>query len=316
MPFNRGHESTGGLQTPNQVILGTRSSRLALWQTNRIIQAFTAVSQSIKFETVPIVTSGDAAVGVISALGVVGVFTRELELALHAGKIDVAVHSLKDLPTAQRGGLKLGAVCVREDVRDVLISEGIPFDELPAGARVGTSSPRRVAQLRALRTDLRFEPMRGNVETRLEKVRTGQVDATVLAAAGLLRLGLESRITEYFAVDRVTPAPGQGALAVQCRGDDTGMLRLLEAIDEPAVRAATEAEREFLDILEGGCTAPIGAYAHIMGDDLHMTGVVVSMDGVKKIAVEVRGSVTDAKSLGREAAKQALARGAKGLVRE
>ncbi len=316
MPFNRGHESRGGLQIPKHVVLGTRRSRLAIWQTNRIIQAFTVVSQSIECETVPIVTSGDAATGVISTLGMVGVFTREIELALHTGKIDVAVHSLKDLPTAPRDGVRVGAICVREDVRDVLVSGGILFDELPTGARVGTSSPRRVAQLRALRADLRFEPMRGNVETRLEKVRTGQVDATVLAAAGLLRLGLESRITEYFAVDRVMPAPGQGALAVQCRADDVGMLRFLEAIDEPAVRAATEAEREFLSVLEGGCTAPIGAYAHVVGDDLHMTGVVVSEDGVKRIAVDARGSVADAKSLGRDAAKQALTRGAKELLRE
>jgi hydroxymethylbilane synthase len=313
MPFNARDESAVAA-IGSRIILGTRQSPLALWQTNRIIASLTAAYPALTCDIKSIVTTGDASDAAIPSLDAVGVFTRELEVALREGVVHAAVHSLKDLPTMPRPGLALGAICLRDDPRDALVSRGVAFVDLPTGARIGTSSPRRMAQILALRSDLCPEPIRGNVETRLQKVRTGEYHAAVLAAAGLHRLGLESEISEYFSVERMMPAPGQGALAVQCRSDDPSTLELLATIDESAMRAAVEAERAFLSVLEGGCTAPIGAYANITGNTLHVAGLVVSPDGKRSVFVEIQGTPDDPTSLGREAARQAIQRGAQGLM--
>jgi hydroxymethylbilane synthase len=248
-----------------------------------------------------------------AAAGGKGLFTEELENALRSGEIDLAVHSLKDLPIDDAPGLTLGAICTREDARDVLISRtGWTLDTLPHGARVGTSSLRRSAQLLAARPDLTLLPLRGNVDTRIRKAMQGDYDAIVLAAAGVLRLGLGEHITEYLSFDRMLPAPGQGAMSVQCRADDAATRELVAMIDDPASRAAVTAERAFLRGLGGGCSAPVAAYAQSPTSNLKphisLVGLVASTDGRHVIRVSSEG--TDPLSLGIELAQRALGQGA------
>ena len=249
------------------VVLGTRASPLARAQTERVAASLRAAWPGLVCEARPIVTRGDRTQRSgepLPAIGGKGLFTAELEQALRAGEIDLAVHSLKDLPTEEAAGIVLGAVCQREDVRDCLVArDGLTLAALPARAVVGTSSLRRAAQLRALRPDLEVRSVRGNVDTRIRKVREGELDAVLLAAAGIHRLGLEDAVTEWLPPEVMLPAPGQGALAVQCREGDEALLALLAAIDDPAARAATAAERGFLRALGAGCTAPVAAYAEL-----------------------------------------------------
>jgi hydroxymethylbilane synthase len=237
------------------------------------------------------------------------VFTEELEAALRAGDIDVAVHSLKDLPIEEANGVTIGAVPAREDVRDALVAgQHASLDSLPHGATVGTSSLRRSAQLLAYRRDLQVRSIRGNVETRIRKVDGGEYDAAVLAAAGLRRLNLEKRASEMLSLDVMLPAPGQGALAVQCRTDDSRVRAICAQIDDANVRRAVEAERAFLHGLGGGCAAPVAAYAMVEGKRIQMRGLVAAPDGER--VVRVSGSADDPFELARELVQQAAEQGA------
>ncbi len=294
------------------VVLGTRTSALARAQAERVAAQLTAGRPGLAFDVRPIDTQGDrtqASGEPLPEIGGKGLFTAELERALRDGDIDVAVHSLKDLPTEDSPGVVMGAVCARDDVRDCLVArDGLDLHELPEGAVVGTSSLRREAQLRALRPDLVIRSIRGNVDTRVRKVSEGAYDAVVLAAAGVRRLGLEGAVSEWLSTEIMLPAPGQGALAVQCRGGDERMLELLAVIDEPSTRSETEAERSFLRALGGGCSAPVGAHAEIVGAGrVRLEALVASVDGRDVVRVSGDG---EPRELGERLARDALARGA------
>jgi hydroxymethylbilane synthase len=269
----------------------------------------------LQFETEMFTTTGDRTLDApFPEIGGKGLFTAELENALLRGEIDVAVHSLKDLPIDNAPGLVLGAICERADARDVVISrKREKLATLRAGARIGTSSLRRAAQLLAYRPDLDIAAIRGNIDTRVEKAMTGGYDAIILAAAGIGRLELEAHISEFISFDVMLPAPGQGALAVQCRADDTRTLGLLRALDHAPTRAAVTAERAFLARLGGGCSSPVAAYAEwLEGGSLHLDGLVASLDGTNVIRVSSSGR--DPLEVGARAAADALERGAAELV--
>jgi hydroxymethylbilane synthase len=298
--------------------LGTRGSALALEQTRRIAARLAAADPSIRTEAHVIRTRGDRDPDTpLPQMGEKGVFTDELERALLAGEIDAAVHSLKDLPVvAPQPGIQLAAVCCREDARDALVARhGARLASLPEGAVVGTSSTRRTAQLLAVRPDLKPLPVRGNVQTRCSRVQDGDYDAVVLAYAGLLRSGMESLITDVLPLETFLPAPGQGALAVQCRSDDESALAALARIDEVTVRACTDAERSFLAELGGGCSLPVAALAEVDPDGrIRMRGLVVAADGSKRVSVGGAGRLADAAVLGREMAAVAVQQGALELL--
>jgi len=301
---------------PGSIRAGSRRSRLARFQTGIVLERLAATSDGLETRTILFDTKGDRTRDQpLPEIGGKGLFTAELEDALRRGDIDIAVHSLKDLPTADAPGLVIGGILDRADVRDALVaSAGRTLDDLPAGAVVGTSSNRRTAQLRMMRSDIEVRSVRGNVPTRVEKVRTGEYDAVVLAVAGLDRLGMGDAITEIFDPDRMLPAPGQGALAVQCRADDEVTRGLLESVEDPDVRAAVTAERAFLERLEAGCSSPVAAYAGIDGDRVMLQGLVASLDGATVIRLKAEGA--DARALGLELAEQAFARGAGEVMRD
>jgi hydroxymethylbilane synthase len=269
---------------------------------------------SLRFETCELSTQGDRTPDrPLPEIGGKGLFTEELETALRHGQIDLAVHSLKDLPIEPEGDLCLGAIPPRADARDVLVSRsGRGLQALPPRSTVGTSSLRRQAQLTAYRPDLDSRPLRGNVETRIRKVLEGEFDAAVLAGAGLLRLGLESEIAEWIPLEVMLPAPGQGALAIQCRADDREVLALLKPLDDPATRSAVTAERAFLESLGGGCSTPVGAYAQYDSDGLVLKAIVASTDGRR--VIRLNGQGRDPLRLGRQTALQALAQGAEAVM--
>jgi hydroxymethylbilane synthase len=295
-------------------VVGTRASKLALWQTRRILEMLRSAWGDVQFETRHFTTKGDKALDrPLPEIGGKGLFTEELENALRLGEIDAAVHSLKDLPVENAPGLTLGAIAERAPADDCLVARnGWTLQTLPEGAVVGTSSIRRRAQLLAVRPDLDLRSIRGNVETRVNKVAEGLFDAAVMARAGLERLGLADRITDRIGFDEVLPAPGQGALAVQCRAGDAEVMPMLAAIDDAGVRAAVTAERTFLEGLGGGCSAPVGAFATTDRSappwDLEMKGVVGSPDGSRMIRLSGRGN--DPVALGDATAREALDRGA------
>ena len=292
--------------------LGTRSSRLALWQSDRVASLLRA--RGAECDLVPIETRGDDIPDrPLPEIGGEGVFTERIESALRESRIDIAVHSLKDLPVEDQDELCVGAVLGREEVREVLVSRGgRRLEQLPAGAVIGSSSTRRQAQLLALRPDLVVKPIRGNVETRIRKVESGEYDATLLAAAGVLRLGLGGKITQWLPLSDFLPAPGQGAIAVQCRAGDDATRRLLAGIDEPSLHAETDAERGFLRALGGGCSAPVGAFARLDGSRMRLTGRVSSLDGLR--VVDVEGDGADPAELAAALARQALGEGASQLM--
>lgn len=296
------------------LVLATRPSPLARAQTELVRAALAQAFPGVPLTVRVIVTRGDRVLDrPLPEIGGKGLFTLELEQALRAGQADLAVHSLKDLPIEDASGLRLGALLERADPRDVLIAPGADgLQDLPPGARVGTSSLRRAAQLLAARPDLQPQPVRGNVETRLRKVEQGECDAALLAAAGLLRLGLHDRIAAWLPLEVMLPAPGQGALAVQCRADDRRALELLAPLDHAPTRAAVEAERAFLAALGGGCSAPVGACAVNEGAGLWLRGVAAAADGQSLVRVEGRGQEPGA--LGRALAARALAQGAAAAV--
>ena len=300
--------------------LGTRRSALAMAQAGGVADALRANGFAV--DLVEIVTEGDRSPAALTTLGGTGVFVTELRQRLLDGDIDLAVHSLKDLPTAPAEGLTLAAVPVRADARDVLVArEGMTLADLPAGSRIGTGSPRRAAQLRALGLEFDVVPIRGNVDTRLRKVGD-EVDAVVLAAAGLARLGRLDEATEVLDPVQLLPAPGQGALAVECRvGDEALEAVLREGLDDPLTRAAVTAERTFLAALEAGCTAPVGALADVAlgdtGDDeIYLRGAVVAIDGSHALRLSATGPVEDSVGIGHRLAAQLLEEGAADLIGE
>ncbi|QNG36203.1 hydroxymethylbilane synthase [Geodermatophilaceae bacterium NBWT11] len=299
--------------------LGTRRSRLALTQSQHVADAITAAS-GVPVELVHITTEGDRSAAAITQLGSTGVFVSALRDALHAGTVDLAVHSYKDLPTAEEPGLTIAAVPARQDPRDALVArDGLTLGELPVGSTVGTGAPRRVAQLRALGLGLEVVPIRGNVDTRMGKVSSGELDAVVLARAGLARLDRLEAVTEVLDPLQVLPAPAQGALAVECRSDDATTRSLLAALDDAGVRACVVAERTVLATLEAGCSAPVAAHAEIGeaedgGDELYLRASVTAIDGSDAVRGSVSGPAADPARLGRELAAELLDRGAAALM--
>jgi hydroxymethylbilane synthase len=302
--------------TPATLRLGTRASALALAQAQTVAAALAATGRTV--DLVEITTHGDLSREPLAAIGGTGVFVSALRDALLTDRIDLAVHSFKDLPTAPADGLTVAATPPREDPRDVVVArDRLTLAELPPGARVGTGAPRRVAQIRALGLGLDLVPVRGNVDTRLQRVADGTLDAVVLARAGLARLGRLDEITEVLDPLQMLPAPGQGALAVECRVDDD-LVDALRVLDEPTTRSAVTAERSLLAALEAGCTAPVGAYAEAAeGDDgleLYLRAVVVSLDGAESIRKSATGPLTAAERIGRDLAADLLDDGAGALV--
>lgn len=299
------------------VVIGTRGSALARRQTAAVIELLQRAWAALECEERVIDTHGDRTQQSgepLPEIGGKGLFTAELELGLREGALDLAVHSLKDLPTEEASGVSIGAVCLRQDVRDCLVSrDGLRLTDLPDGAVLGTSSLRRAAQVRALRPELEIRSIRGNVDTRVLKVREGEYDAAVLAAAGMRRLELEDEVTEWLEPVVLLPAPGQGALAVQCRDGDERVLGLLARIDDPAARATTTAERAFLSQLGGGCAAPVAAYASVVGNQVALEGLVASPDGTRVVRVSGEGEPTE---VGERLAHEALVAGADRILRD
>lgn len=297
--------------------VGSRASALAMRQAEMAVAALKRAHPDVTFEIVQFTTKGDRDLEhSLPEIGGKGVFTEELERSLLAGEIAVAVHSLKDLPTEQSRGLEVAAVLERADPRDVLVSRSRKtLADLPPSPAVGTSSTRRAAQIAALRPDVRLLELRGNVPTRVKKALApdGPYDAIVLAAAGLDRLGLAPAVSERFSPERLLPAPGQGAIALQCRTSDP-VRKLVAVVNHEATWAAVTAERAFLAGLEGGCAAPVAAYARLAGGKLVLHGLVASGDGRKVLRFDTSGAPADAESLGRSLAERALAAGAAELM--
>jgi hydroxymethylbilane synthase len=290
--------------------IGTRASALARWQTDHVIELWRSVEPTLATTIIDLTTTGDdLADAPLEVMEGTGFFTSTLERALLERRIDIAVHSFKDLPVEVTPGLVVAAVPLRGPVEDALCArDGRTLEQLAPGARVGTSSLRRGAQLRAIRPDLDYRPLRGNVPTRLERVARGDLDAVVLARAGLERLGLAARVTEVFPIERVLPAPAQGALAIQVRADDTALARRLAALDHAPTRRAVTAEREVLHLLRGGCSVPVGAHARITRESVTVTAGVFAPDGTHAVRAERTGS--DPTAVGAATARVLLDRGA------
>ena len=297
-----------------KLLFATRPSKLARWQTQWVIRALQDLHPALECEEKVITTQGDKILDKpLPEIGGKGLFTQELESELLSGAVHCAVHSLKDLPVENPAGLTVGCIPKRAEVRDVLISaKGHTVSTLPTGASLGTSSLRRAAQILALRPDVHIQSLRGNVDTRLRKAQEGQYDAIILAGAGLTRLGLENHVTEWLSLDVMLPAPGQGALAVQCRAQDTATLALLAALEDETTRTCVTAERAFLSRLGGGCAVPVAAYAEANDrypeSGIRLTGLVISEDGRKFVKVQDEG--TGPLELGQGLAEKAIRQGA------
>ncbi|MFC8422006.1 hydroxymethylbilane synthase [Streptomyces sp. NPDC057236] len=315
--------------TEKALRLGTRRSKLAMAQSGQVAEAVSQVTGR-PVELVEITTYGDVSREHLAQIGGTGVFVAALREALARGEVDFAVHSLKDLPTTQPDELVVAAIPVREDPRDVMVTrDALKLADLPRGARIGTGSPRRMAQLNAYARshgmDIETVPIRGNVDTRIGYVRKGELDAVVLAAAGMNRIGRSDEVTDFLSVDTVLPAPGQGALAVECAADDAELIAALAELDDPFTRAAVTAERSLLAALEAGCSAPVGALADLLTDgqsvkEMRLRGVVGSTDGSTLVQLSTTGPVPEtheaAMALGRELAAEMLTQGAAGLMGE
>lgn len=290
------------------LIIGSRGSALALWQANWIRAQLGGAAGGIQV----IRTTGDRITDVpLAQVGAKGLFTKEIEDALLAGEIDVAVHSLKDMPTELPEGLTLAAIPEREDVRDAVV--GLRLDQLKAGARVGTSSLRRSAQLKAMRPDLDLRPVRGNVDTRIRKLEEGEFEAIVLAAAGLRRLGLAGRIAELLEPSVMLPATGQGALAVETRASGRGFDEV-QPLNHSATRVAVTAERAMLRALGGGCQVPIGGYARVRNGSVELDGLVIAPDGSRVVRASERGAAADAEAVGAALARRLRELGAEAIL--
>ena len=294
--------------------IGSRGSQLALWQANHISALLRACGHEIEIEIIH--TTGDkitdvplAQVGAKGGLGK-GIFTKEIEEALADGRVDLAVHSLKDLPTELPSGFEIAAVTKREDARDAFCSRLYStIQDLPHGARIGTSSLRRQAQLKAIRPDLDIHPLRGNVDTRLRKLEQGEYDAIILASAGLKRLGKTELVKQIIPPEIMCPAAGQGSLAIEIRDGDAATRQHLEFLNDPAARAATTSERALLNRLGGGCQVPIGAFADMRGGKLHLEAIVADPDGSKVLRESRDGDLNDPEKLGNDVGQTLLSRG-------
>jgi hydroxymethylbilane synthase len=297
--------------------IATRRSPLARWQAGHVADLLREREPGLEIRMHELVTRGDRVLDVpLAQVGGKGLFVKEIEDALLAGEAEIAVHSMKDLPAELAPGLTVGAVPEREDPRDALVApKHGSLAKLPRGARVGTASLRRAAQLRALRPDLRIETVRGNVETRLRKA-TEELDAVVLAHAGLLRLGLADRITQLFTPDEMLPAVAQGALALEAREGDAATLARLAALDDVSTRVQVEAERGFLARIQGSCQIPVAAHAVLEGGTVRLRALVASIDGARIVRAERRGPDGAARAVGEAVAEELLSRGADALLRE
>ena len=302
----------------NILRIATRKSALALWQAEFVKAELERFHSDLTVELVPMSTQGDIILDTpLAKIGGKGLFVKELEQAMLDGRADIAVHSMKDVPVEFPEGLELNTICEREDPRDAFVSNKYKsLDELPQGAVVGTSSLRRQCQVRALRPDLDIRDLRGNVNTRLAKLDNGDYDAIILAAAGLLRLEMPERIADFIDPETSLPANGQGAVGIECRSDDERVKELLAPLEHTETRIRVLAERAMNRRLEGGCQVPIGAYALVNGEQVHIRGLVGAVDGSEILRDEVSGSVENAEQLGVQLAEQLLAQGADKILAE
>jgi hydroxymethylbilane synthase len=300
----------------DSLIIGTRGSKLALWQAQWVQKVLTSNHSNLKVEIHTIKTRGDKILDVpLAKVGGKGLFVKEIENALIDGRIDLAVHSMKDMPGLIPAGLRIGAIPARESAEDVLISyNDTPFLEMANNAKIGTSSLRRAAQLRALKPDLNIQPLRGNLDTRLEKLKRERFDAIVLAAAGVKRLGLEYRISEYLDMGTMLPAVGQGALCIEIRENDPAIEAAVIALNDQETSIAISAERAFLNRLEGGCQTPIAAHAQMRDGRVHLVGMVASIDGRQIFKQSIDGSPQAAVNIGSRLADQLLDQGARDIL--
>lgn len=304
----------------NDLVIGSRGSKLALWQAEQARQRLLDLNPQIDVRIEIIKTTGDVKSDPLSVIGGKGVFTKELEDALLDGRIDLAVHSLKDLPTVLPESLSISAICEREDARDALVlRSGVEVEHsslagLPSGAVVGTSSQRRLSQLKAMRRDVVVTDLRGNVDTRIRKLDEGQYDAVILATAGLVRLGLQERISARISVAEMLPAVGQGAVAIETRSDNEFAVEATRKLDHRETRLACLAERSFLRSLGGGCQFPIAAHAVVDRDSLRLDGLVAKPDGSEILRDSLSGPVVDPEPLGTQLAEHLLAQGAQALL--
>ena len=297
--------------------IGTRGSKLALVQANTVVESLKKTAPEVNAEICVIKTSGDIMQDVsLLKIGGQGAFVKEIEDVLLSGDIDLAVHSMKDVPTEFPPGLGLACITDREDPRDALVSRGASFDDLPRGARVGTSALRRQAQLLAIRPDLEMVVIRGNVQTRLGKMETENLDAVVLAAAGLKRLGFDDRITEFLPVGLSLPAIGQGALGIECRLEDMAVLETVSFLNDPTTAHCVGAERAFLRRCRGGCQVPIAAHGEIIGDELRLSAFIGSVDGGKSVKGALAGPAELYEKLGVELADILLDDGGREILDE
>ena len=300
------------------LIIGSRGSKLALWQAEQARTRLLSLDPQLDVHIEIIKTTGDVKNDPLSVIGGKGVFTKELEDALLDGRIDLAVHSLKDLPTILPDRLSIAAICEREDARDALVlrngSENGSLMNLPHGAVVGTSSQRRLAQLKALRGDVVVRDLRGNVDTRIRKLDEGQYDAVILASAGLVRLGLQERISARIAISEMLPAVGQGAIAIEANSDNEFAVQITSRLDHRETRLACLAERAFLRGLGGGCQLPIAAHAILDGEVLKLDGLVARPDGSEILRDSLSGSSQDVEAIGSKLADQLISRGARELL--
>ena len=302
----------------NSLIIGTRASKLALWQANWVKSALTEAYPKQHIELVTIKTKGDKILDVpLAKVGGKGLFVKEIEQALLDRRIDIAVHSMKDMPAKIPDGLCIGAIPTREDFADVLISKnGNHFSELKQDCAIGTSSLRRGAQIRHARPDINIVPLRGNVDTRLKKLQTENLEAVVLAAAGVKRLNLEHRITEYLNSDLMLPAVGQGALAIEIRLNDPAVQPLIEALNDPHTRAVVTGERAFLKHLGGSCQVPVAGHGMIIRNTFYLTGLVAAIDGSRVFKATLSGPADSTENIGIRLAQQLLDQGADKIMEQ
>ncbi|KOO56687.1 porphobilinogen deaminase [Rheinheimera sp. KL1] len=296
----------------NLVRIATRKSALALWQANFVKAELVAAHPGLQVELVPMSTQGDKILDTpLAKIGGKGLFVKELETAMLEGRADIAVHSMKDVPVDFPEGLMLHTICRREDPRDAFVSNSYQqLADLPQGAVVGTSSLRRQCQIKAMRPDLQIKDLRGNVNTRLAKLDAGEFDAIILASAGLIRLGFETRIASFLEVGTSLPANGQGAVGIECRSDDLVVQQLLAPLEHRETRICVLAERAMNRKLQGGCQVPIGAFAVLQQNELWLRGLVGQLDGSEILRSEIKGQASQAEQLGTQLAEQLLALGA------
>lgn len=306
----------------NKIVIGTRGSKLALWQANWVKDKLTELYPTIKIEIEKIKTTGDKILDApLAKIGGKGLFVKEIEEALLSKRVDLAVHSMKDVPTEIPEGLQISAICEREDPRDAFISrDGILLNELPQGAVVGTSSLRRTVQLKALRSDLAIKPLRGNVDTRIRKLREGEFQAILLAMAGLKRMGFESIVTEIISEDLMIPAIGQGAIGIETRIDDDFVNELIKPLNHEETAVCILAERAFLSVMGGGCQVPLACHARVINLQpsalsLRLIGMIGDPEGKLSIIKGFReGDISQSQTLGAELAKELLQRGGKEIL--